>query len=361
MATDDKQRILDWCSTDSHVRCVGEESDPGADFTLVLDSAGAELTAGVPTGADRLVVRSIVDLGEAVRPAGGDLAADLADLEEHRPGSVTIGQGGADDQVKVATWVVLDGLTKHSFLTAVSEVIRTRRAVLRLAGLPADAPAAAATDLASMAAASPAAGNASAQGGAAASGAPADLTPAAAAGSAAAPAPVPAPWEWPPVSAQPAVPAGEPVPAAQPDEPASDAFAFRTEERAGAPSSWASPEATVFEPGPTPAQGVASGGTAPGYGATPGGAGQDYGRVFTPAPEPAPAPAAGQQPWTPSHRVPPQGMQAWAAPDPAGAVIATLGGHLPVQVTEVRGAWAHIVCSNGWTGWVDDRLLVVGA
>jgi SH3-like domain-containing protein len=54
-------------------------------------------------------------------------------------------------------------------------------------------------------------------------------------------------------------------------------------------------------------------------------------------------------------------MQAWAAPDPAGAVVATLGGHLPVQVTEVRGAWAHVLCSNGWTGWVDNRLLVVGA
>ena len=76
---------------------------------------------------------------------------------------------------------------------------------------------------------------------------------------------------------------------------------------------------------------------------------------------PVPAPAPAQPAWTPSHKVPPQGMQAWAAPDPAGAVIATLGGHLPVQVTEVRGAWAHILCSNGWTGWVDDRLLVVGA
>jgi hypothetical protein len=27
----------------------------------------------------------------------------------------------------------------------------------------------------------------------------------------------------------------------------------------------------------------------------------------------------------------------------------------------VRGAWAHVLCSNGWTGWVDNRLLVVGA
>jgi len=94
-----------------------------------------------------------------------------------------------------------------------------------------------------------------------------------------------------------------------------------------------------------------------------GASGEAYGTPFTPeaAAAPVPAPAPAQPVWTPGHKVPPQGMQAWAAPDPAGAVIATLGGHLPVHVTEVRGAWAHILCSNGWTGWVDDRLLVVGA
>ncbi|MEO8897908.1 MAG: SH3 domain-containing protein [Candidatus Dormibacter sp.] len=63
--------------------------------------------------------------------------------------------------------------------------------------------------------------------------------------------------------------------------------------------------------------------------------------------------------FAPTHTVPPQGMQAWAAPDPAGAVVATLGGGLPIQVTEVRGAWANIVCSNGWTGWVDGRIIGV--
>lgn len=74
-------------------------------------------------------------------------------------------------------------------------------------------------------------------------------------------------------------------------------------------------------------------------------------------------PAAQAQPaasaFAPTHTVPPQGMQAWAAPDPAGAVVATLGGGLPIQVTEVRGAWANIVCSNGWTGWVDGRIIGV--
>jgi len=63
--------------------------------------------------------------------------------------------------------------------------------------------------------------------------------------------------------------------------------------------------------------------------------------------------------FAPTHTVPPQGMQAWAAPDPNGAVVATLGGGLPIQITEVRGAWAHVLCSNGWTGWVDGRIIGV--
>lgn len=74
-----------------------------------------------------------------------------------------------------------------------------------------------------------------------------------------------------------------------------------------------------------------------------------------PAPQAQPAATA----FAPTHTVPPQGLQAWAAPDPAGAVVATLGGGLPIQVTEVRGAWASILCSNGWTGWVDGRIIGV--
>jgi Bacterial SH3 domain len=74
-------------------------------------------------------------------------------------------------------------------------------------------------------------------------------------------------------------------------------------------------------------------------------------------------PAQPSQPvapaFAPTHTVPPQGMQAWAAPDPNGAVVATLGGGLPIQITEVRGAWAHVLCSNGWTGWVDGRIIGV--
>jgi hypothetical protein len=75
--------------------------------------------------------------------------------------------------------------------------------------------------------------------------------------------------------------------------------------------------------------------------------------------QPAPQSAAGQ--WVPSHAVPPQGLRAWGAPDPAGPVVANLAPGLPIQVAEVRGAWARVICSNGWTGWIDGRIIGVAA
>ena len=76
-------------------------------------------------------------------------------------------------------------------------------------------------------------------------------------------------------------------------------------------------------------------------------------------PVPVPQPAAAQ--WVPSHTVPPQGLRAWGAPDPAGPVVANLAPGLPIQVAEVRGAWARVICSNGWTGWIDGRIIGVAA
>ena len=83
---------------------------------------------------------------------------------------------------------------------------------------------------------------------------------------------------------------------------------------------------------------------------------------FTPQPvqaQPAPQQAAGG--WAPSHSVPPQGLRAWGAPDPSGPVVANLAPGLPIQVAEVRGAWARVICSNGWTGWIDGRIIGVAA
>ncbi len=549
MATEDKQRILDWCGAGSDVRYVQEGADPGADFSLVLESTGTELTATLPSGSDRIVLRNVVDLAQAAQPAGsGDLAADLTDLEERRPGPVTVVLEPTGEAVAVSSWVVSDGLTKHSFLTAVSDVIRTRGAVLRLAGLPADLPAAetagavaapeeqevpevalsgasteAVPEMAAVpepvatsepspwawtpSAPTPVYGATEETEPAPAYGVPEDAAPAPAADAPeeapvsetepapetpveepaaelpAAEEPVSAFSAWgaarstadepepaattepaeeqqpafgawgaaTPASEEPApaattepaaetvptfsswgssefTPAAEPVaetpaagveeqvpvyspwgsPATAPEQPAvesepepeatlpgveqepatsspwttaqpaAEEVAAQTTpaatEEQTAVSPWASPAATSFETATSPSQGYQPETAPAGFDATPspagpvggytaGGSAPGYDQAYTPeaAATPVPAPAPIQPAWTPSHRVPPQGMQAWAAPDPAGAVVATLGGHLPVQVTEVRGAWAHVLCSNGWTGWVDDRLLIVGA
>lgn len=74
----------------------------------------------------------------------------------------------------------------------------------------------------------------------------------------------------------------------------------------------------------------------------------------------AAAAAAQQQTipgWRPTHVVPEGGLPAWVEPDPEAQPVATLGAGLPVLVEQFLGAWAHVLCSNGWRGWVDGRLL----
>ena len=136
---------------------------------------------------------------------------------------------------------------------------------------------------------------------------------------------------------------------------------------AAAGDTW-SPQAAQSStlPGGTDAQPVTPGGgtlPSPSFGAaTPAQPQPQAGwSGYTPAGgQPAvPAQPAPQPTFTPTHAVPPQGMQAWTNPDPNGPVVATLGGGLPIQVTEVRGAWARVLCSNGWTGWVDGRIIGV--
>jgi hypothetical protein len=50
-------------------------------------------------------------------------------------------------------------------------------------------------------------------------------------------------------------------------------------------------------------------------------------------------------------------MQAWAHPDPSQQPVANLAGGVELRVDEMQGAWAKVTGSNGWTGWVDARLL----
>ncbi|MFJ9887049.1 hypothetical protein ACIQRW_14445 [Streptomyces sp. NPDC091287] len=59
----------------------------------------------------------------------------------------------------------------------------------------------------------------------------------------------------------------------------------------------------------------------------------------------------------PTHVVPPDGLPAWEAPDVARPTD-PLDALLPVEMRDRRGDWAYVACSNGWSAWVDGRLLV---
>ncbi|OEJ97563.1 SH3 domain-containing protein [Streptomyces thermolilacinus] len=59
----------------------------------------------------------------------------------------------------------------------------------------------------------------------------------------------------------------------------------------------------------------------------------------------------------PSHVVPRHGMPAWDTPGTARPTV-PLDPFLPVQLLERMGDWARVLCSNGWSAWVDGRLLV---
>lgn len=59
----------------------------------------------------------------------------------------------------------------------------------------------------------------------------------------------------------------------------------------------------------------------------------------------------------PTHVVPRTGLSAWEAPDPA-LPTEPLDAFLPVRLLDRVGDWGQVLCSNGWSAWVDARLLV---
>ena len=59
----------------------------------------------------------------------------------------------------------------------------------------------------------------------------------------------------------------------------------------------------------------------------------------------------------PTHVVPREGLPAWEAPDPSRPTV-PLDALLPVELADRRGDWGRVVCANGWSAWVDGRLLV---
>ncbi|WP_432064182.1 hypothetical protein [Streptomyces sp. C10-9-1] len=61
--------------------------------------------------------------------------------------------------------------------------------------------------------------------------------------------------------------------------------------------------------------------------------------------------------FAPTHVVPGSGLPAWESPDVSRPTV-PLDPLLPVQLLERRGDWSRILCANGWSAWVDGRLLV---
>ena len=62
------------------------------------------------------------------------------------------------------------------------------------------------------------------------------------------------------------------------------------------------------------------------------------------------------EPFTGTHTTPAAGMATW--PHPGSATTGPrLDPYLVVQLVRVYGDWAQIVCSNGWSTWVDGRIL----
>lgn len=62
--------------------------------------------------------------------------------------------------------------------------------------------------------------------------------------------------------------------------------------------------------------------------------------------------------WEPTDEVPPTGLAAYAEPDPSLTPSTSLSAGLRLHRIEDRGAWAKVAADNGWSAWVDGRLLV---
>lgn len=62
-------------------------------------------------------------------------------------------------------------------------------------------------------------------------------------------------------------------------------------------------------------------------------------------------------PFTPTHRVPAGGMDSWPRPDAQAPRGPRINEALAVQSTDRLGDWAKVVFDNGWSAWVDGRLL----
>lgn len=63
--------------------------------------------------------------------------------------------------------------------------------------------------------------------------------------------------------------------------------------------------------------------------------------------------------WAPTHAVPRGGLPAWPRPDGRTPADVHLEPRVELVVAETRGDWARVAGENGWSGWVDNRRLVM--
>lgn len=79
-----------------------------------------------------------------------------------------------------------------------------------------------------------------------------------------------------------------------------------------------------------------------------------------PLPPPPPPPRSSLPPpiFRPTHRVPAGGMRSWPKPDATLAEGPSIDAGVEVAAVARQGDWAHVVCSNGWSAWVNGRALV---
>ena len=79
-------------------------------------------------------------------------------------------------------------------------------------------------------------------------------------------------------------------------------------------------------------------------------------------PEPRAQTCGSRKPWAATHQVPATGMAAWTEPDPTHCPRHHPGRRGAVAGRTSSAAPGHAVtANNGWTGWVDARILQVSA
>jgi hypothetical protein len=140
--------LLDrWCNEEGWVT-VAEAADTGGGLSLSLDvrppgSAAFDavrISLHQPAGSDRLMVACRIpeppDLAAAMRSAPGNVREELTRTLQTlllRPGCldfspVAAGSGAREFELSLTVW--LDGLNKHTFLTALVELSRSREFVV---------------------------------------------------------------------------------------------------------------------------------------------------------------------------------------------------------------------------------------